>query len=111
ASVMFGSFVAGVIVWTPLPTMLKLIVSAPGFPFALVIASRSEPAPESAVDVTVKVAAGAEAVTRSAARTIDVFMVLLKLERVVQERRHLIAPDGLAGAVVVSAAAPGDALG
>src|SRR4029450_6726831 len=103
---MFGSAVAGVIVWTPLPTMLKLIVSAPGFPFALVIASRSEPAPESAVDVTVKgaagggfasaiasrgerargsavdvtvkVAAGAEAVTRSAARTIDVFMVLLK---------------------------------
>ncbi len=45
--------VAGVIVWTPEPTMLKAIVSAPGLALASRIAWRSVPAPESAVEVTV----------------------------------------------------------
>ena len=51
--VMAGSAELGVIVWTPEPVMLKLIVSAPGFALASRIAWRSEPAPESAVVVTV----------------------------------------------------------
>ena len=53
ASVRFGSGVTGVIVCTPLPTMLNWIVSAPGLAFASRIAWRSDPAPESAVVVTV----------------------------------------------------------
>ena len=44
------------IVWTPPPAMLKLMMSAPAAPFASRIACRSEPAPESLVLVTVKVA-------------------------------------------------------
>jgi hypothetical protein len=56
-SVAFGSHVVKTIVWTPAPGMLKSIVSAPGFAFASRIAWRSEPAPESALVVTVNVAA------------------------------------------------------
>ena len=53
ASVIVGSAVAGEIVWTPPPVMAKVIVSAPEFALASVIAWRSEPAPESATVVTV----------------------------------------------------------
>src|SRR6187397_2162626 len=49
--------------------MLKAIVSGPAFAFASVIAWRSEPAPVSAVLMTVKVFAGSAAESRQAART------------------------------------------
>ena len=55
--VMAGKSLAKVIVCTPAPGMLKLIVSVPAFPFALRIAWRSDPAPESFVFITVKVMA------------------------------------------------------
>ena len=59
-----GSCDAGAIVQTPEPSQpapetLNAIVSAPAAAFASVIAWRSEPAPESLVLVTVKVAADA----------------------------------------------------
>jgi hypothetical protein len=57
ASVTTGSCVAGVIVCTPDPVMVKSIVSRPGLALASRIAWRSEPAPESFVFVTVNVAA------------------------------------------------------
>ena len=43
----------GWIVWTPLPTIENAIVSAPGLALASVIACRKDPAPASAVVVTV----------------------------------------------------------
>jgi hypothetical protein len=51
--VIVGSAEATAIVWTPLPTMLKAIVSAPGFVLASRIAWRRVPTPLSAVEVTV----------------------------------------------------------
>ncbi len=57
ASVISGSSVDSEIVFTPVPGMLNLIVSAPALLLASVIACRSEPAPESLVLVTVKSAA------------------------------------------------------
>src|SRR6188508_1595265 len=69
-SVVLGSHVVSTIVWTPAPGMLKSIVSAPGLAFASVIAWRSDPAPESALVVTVKVAASVEtAADRARTRT------------------------------------------
>src|SRR6476619_1881112 len=56
-----GSAVARVIAWTPAPGMLNAIVCGPAPPLAPVTAWRSEPAPESSVLVTVKVAAWTEA--------------------------------------------------
>jgi hypothetical protein len=50
----------GLIVFTPPPGMLKVIVSRPGLAFASVMAWRSDPGPLSLVFVTVKVAARAE---------------------------------------------------
>jgi hypothetical protein len=50
---------ATAIVWTPAPGMLNAISSSPGLPFASRTAWRSEPAPESAVVVTVNVVADA----------------------------------------------------
>ena len=66
--VIAGSGVVGVIVWTPVPGMAKAIVSAPMAAFASRIAWRSDPAPLSAVLVTVKVAqrAGVAASARTA---------------------------------------------
>ena len=55
--VITGSAVAGTIVWTPEPTMLKAIVSAPAAALASRIAWRSDPAPASSMLVTVNVAA------------------------------------------------------
>ncbi len=52
ASVIGGSGVAGVIVWTPAPGMSKAIVSEPAVALASRIAWRSEPAPASPVFVT-----------------------------------------------------------
>ena len=52
AAVTEGNCVMGVIVCTPLP-MLKLI-TLPGLPFALRIACRNEPGPESLVLVTLR---------------------------------------------------------
>ena len=59
-----GSAVVGAIVQTPLPEQpapetLNAIVSSPAAVFASSIALRSDPAPESFVFVTVKVAAAA----------------------------------------------------
>ena len=54
---MIGRRLRGVMVWTPAPGMAKTIVSAPGAVSASRIAWRSDPAPESLVLVTVKVAA------------------------------------------------------
>src|SRR5690242_7044885 len=55
-SVMAGSADSGAIVWTPVPGMLKAIVSsAPTLAFASTIACRSDPAPLSFVVVTVKI--------------------------------------------------------
>src|SRR5689334_2558878 len=72
--VIAGSWVAGVIVWTPAAGMSKSIVSAPGFAFASRIAWRREPAPESLVFVTVYVlpsaaAASVQAKTEAADRS------------------------------------------
>src|SRR5262245_59699518 len=53
----FGSHVVRKIVCTPGPGMLNVIVSAPGAASASMIACRSDPAPESVVVVTMKVAA------------------------------------------------------
>src|ERR1041385_1930300 len=60
-------FVDGMIVCTPLPGMLKVMVSAPGFEFADRIAWRSDPAPLSFVLMTVNVAAltGRIAITKN----------------------------------------------
>src|SRR5437667_6008644 len=52
-SVIVGSADAGLIVWTPAPGMLKLIVSVPGVLLAQLIASRSEPGPVSLVPMTI----------------------------------------------------------
>jgi hypothetical protein len=54
-SVMASKAVAGCIVCGPAPGISKSIVSKPGFVFAWLIASRSEPAPESLVLVTTRV--------------------------------------------------------
>src|SRR5215831_9077946 len=51
-SVIQGSAVSKLIVCRPAPGMLKLIVSVPGVLLADVMASRSEPGPESFVLVT-----------------------------------------------------------
>ena len=52
--VIFGRVLASVIVCGPAPGMLKMIVSAPGFALASLIARLSVPASEvSTVDVTV----------------------------------------------------------
>jgi hypothetical protein len=51
--VITGSAVSGVIVWTPLPGTSKAIVSAPALVLASRIACRRDPAPLSAVVVTV----------------------------------------------------------
>src|SRR6187551_3925591 len=65
-----GRSVAGKIVCTPPPGMLNSIVCGPATAFAAVIACRNEPAPESSVLVTVKVAPGRKAETPEArART------------------------------------------
>ncbi len=75
-SVICGSGEAGAIVWTPDPTMLNSMVSAPTLPLASVIACRSEPGPVSAVVVTVYVVAeAADSASRPVARnTPIVFM-------------------------------------
>jgi hypothetical protein len=57
APVMDGSLVVGKIVFTPLPAMLKFIVSAPAAALASSIACRRLPAPLSLVLVTTNVAA------------------------------------------------------
>ena len=54
---MGGSSDVGVIVWTPAPGMAKAIRSVSALALASRIAWRSDPAPESFVFVTVKVAA------------------------------------------------------
>src|ERR1043166_259030 len=51
--VIVGRTVSGLIVWTPVPGMLKLMVPPP-MEFASVIACRNEPVPLSLVFVTVK---------------------------------------------------------
>jgi hypothetical protein len=51
--VIVGRAEAGTIVWTPDPMMAKAMVSAPPLALASVIAWRSDPAPLSAVVVTV----------------------------------------------------------
>ena len=65
-SVIGGSGVAGLMVWTPAPGMLKSIVSSPGLALAFRIAWRSEPTREpswlSVRLVTAKGDAGATAV-------------------------------------------------
>src|SRR6188474_2227214 len=68
---MIGSRESGVIVWTPAPGRLKAMVSVPAAKFASSIACRSDPAPESAVFVTVKVAGDATAEARNEARRKD----------------------------------------
>src|SRR4051812_26609191 len=60
-SVVFGSQVVSTIVWTPAPGIAKAIVSAPGVALESRIAWRRDPAPESVVVVTVKVAAESDA--------------------------------------------------
>jgi hypothetical protein len=52
-----GNAVTGVIVCSLLPEMVNSMMSAPAFALALRIAWRRDPAPESFVFVTVKVAA------------------------------------------------------
>src|SRR5437588_654966 len=64
-SVILGKSLAGMIVWTPDPGMWKVIVSRPGFAFAKVIASRNEPAPESAVVVTSNVVAATNPILKT----------------------------------------------
>jgi hypothetical protein len=64
-----GSAVVGEIVWTPEPGIANAIVSGPGLVFASRIAWRRLPAPESAVVVTVKVAAVSGAVASSRQRS------------------------------------------
>lgn len=56
-SVIAGRPLARLSVWIPDPAMLNKIISGPAFVFALLIASRNVPAPESFVDVTKYVAA------------------------------------------------------
>ncbi len=58
-SVIVGSADAGVIVWTPVPGILNVIVSALRFAFASRIACRSEPAPASLVLLTTNVCGAA----------------------------------------------------
>src|SRR6185369_7190651 len=53
-SVSAGSSEVGLIVWTPLPGMLKLMGSGPGVELAQMMASRSDPAPESDVLTTIR---------------------------------------------------------
>src|SRR5579872_311779 len=55
ALVIGGRSVVGVIVWTPLPAILKTMRFWPGVPLASRIACRNEPRPLSAVFKTVKV--------------------------------------------------------
>jgi hypothetical protein len=64
-SMIGGRAEAGAIVWTPEPVIANAIVSKPGLAFASRIAWRRLPAPESAVVVTVKVAAVSGAATRA----------------------------------------------
>src|SRR4051794_32042368 len=52
ASVIVGSPVAAVMVWTPAPGTANRIVSGPGWALVSRIACRSEPTPASAVVVT-----------------------------------------------------------
>ena len=68
--VIVGRGVAGAIVWTPEPGIANWIVCGPALPLASRIAWRNEPAPESAVFVTVNVAAlrGMAAMSRTARR-------------------------------------------
>ena len=58
-SVISGRADAGEMVWTPAPGIANTMMSAPGFALASRIAWRSDPAPLSAVLVTVSVAAAA----------------------------------------------------
>src|SRR5262245_46104107 len=68
--VIVGSAVGTSIVCTPLPAMLKAIVSVPPLALASVIAWRSDPAPLSVVLVTVYVVAEAAAAPSDNIRTI-----------------------------------------
>src|SRR6476659_3955031 len=72
-----GRLVAGEIVQTPLPLQpepetLNAIVSSPAFALASVIACRSEPAPVSAVVVTVNVAPYSDVAPRSSSAALRV---------------------------------------
>src|SRR3954468_7326151 len=58
-AVIGGRLDASAIVFTPFPTMLNVITSAPAVALASMIAWRSDPAPVSLVVVTAKVAAAA----------------------------------------------------
>ena len=69
APVIFGRAVAGAIVWTPDPEMLKCDRVGSRWALASVIAWRSDPAPESAVVVTVYVSAPAVAGPAAARRS------------------------------------------
>src|SRR5436190_20592242 len=62
-SVIDGRDVVGLMMCTPLPGMLKLIVSVPGVLLAQLMASRSEPAPVSLVFTTAALQAPACTVT------------------------------------------------
>src|SRR4051812_35214113 len=69
---MVAYWVAGLMILTPLPGMLKAMVLVPTVAFALVMAQRKDPTPESLVLVTVNVAADATwdiATARIAAET------------------------------------------
>ncbi len=78
---------ASAIVCTPEPGIAKAMSSLPGFAFAERIAWRSEPAPESLVLVTVKVAADSTA-ARSTPRTTRVLLI----RRVLQGRVDYCRP-------------------
>ena len=76
--VICGRAEAGTIVWTPEPTMLNSIVSAPPAALASMMACRREPAPESLTLVTVKVAA--PEMPETAPRTIETSVTSPKRE-------------------------------
>src|SRR5512143_3795367 len=97
----------------PVGTSNAMVWGPPAQVWAAVSAARSDPAPESAVLVTVNVVAATEAAPRPRARpSVRVrFKVglLLKIECFDDEHGHLAARGVVEGAVSARAAASGDA--
>src|SRR5262245_29375728 len=93
--------------------MLNAIVSRPGFPSESWIAWRSEPVPESFVFVTVNVVAARGTATAPTRIRANLFMgrLLLEIERLHHEHRHLSARAVGERAIVVAATAAGDVFG
>src|SRR5438552_2392858 len=93
-SVMIGSWESGLIVWTLVPGMLKLMVSVPDVVFAQLIASRSE-------------------LTLSVASTVSAVVVTTRLQpagvtSALALNSDVLPPAGAAGPAIDSGSPPAD---